>query len=79
MDDDGLLVLASASRHGVDEEDALHAVRNAIDAYDIGNDMTKYVGPATDGALVEIGLVEWHTVTAIVHAMPARPRYLRRL
>lgn len=79
MADDDVLFLASASRHGVGEPDALHALRNAIDAYDVGNDMTMFVGPGTNGALLEIGVVTWHGATAVVHAMRARPRYLRRL
>lgn len=79
MSDDDVLFLASASRHGVVEEDARHAYRNAIDGYDVGDDMTMYVGPARDGALLEVGVVEWHGTTAVVHAMPARPRYRGRL
>lgn len=79
MGDDDVLFLASASRHGVAEEDAHHAYRNAIDGYDVGDDMSMYVGPARDGALLEVGVVEWHGTTAVVHAMPARPRYLGRL
>ncbi len=36
-----------------------------------------YVGPSRAGLLLEIGVVEWHQTAAIVHAMPARPRFLR--
>jgi hypothetical protein len=36
-----------------------------------------YVGPDRAGNLLEVGVVDWHDTLAIVHAMPARPRFLR--
>lgn len=78
-DEDLVLILESAARHGVDESDARHALEHAIDAYDVGDDMTMYIGPARDAVLLEIGVVDWREATAIVHAMLARPRFLRRL
>ncbi|CAN5342034.1 hypothetical protein BH23ACT9_BH23ACT9_19360 [soil metagenome] len=39
-----------------------------------------YVGPSRTGVLLEIGVLDVHTAEAlIIHAMPARPAYLRRL
>jgi hypothetical protein len=69
--------LQSASRHGVLEEDGLHAWAFAIDVFTIGDGMVMYVGPGRTGGLFEIGVVEWHEDLAIVHAMPARAQYLR--
>lgn len=39
--------------------------------------MVMYIGPDRSGLLLEVGVVEWHDELAIVHAMPARPRFLR--
>jgi hypothetical protein len=33
--------------------------------------------PVVLGELLEVGVVEWHSELAIVHAMPARRRFLR--
>lgn len=71
------IVLQSAGRHGVAEEDALHAWAFAIDAYTVDEGMVMYIGPDRAGNLLEIGVVEWHDELATVHAMPARPKFLR--
>jgi hypothetical protein len=39
--------------------------------------MIMYVGPDRAGNLLEVGVVDWHDALAIVHAMVARPRFLR--
>jgi hypothetical protein len=70
-------VLHSAARHGVAEEDALHAWAFAIDAFPVREGMVMYVGPDRAGNLLEIGVVDWHEDLAIVHAMRARPKFLR--
>lgn len=77
MDDDEPIVLESARRHGVAEEDALHAWAFAIDAYEVEEGMVLYVGPGRSGILLEVGVVDWYGVLAIAHAMPARDKYLR--
>lgn len=77
MDADVPLVLRSAVRHGVDDADALHAWAFAIDAYNVNEGMVMYIGPDRAGNLLEIGVVDWHDELAIVHAMPARPKFLR--
>jgi hypothetical protein len=70
------LVLESATRHDVREEDALHAWAFSIDAYHLGEGMVMYIGPSRSGELLEVGVVEWHGAVAIVH-VPARPKFLR--
>jgi hypothetical protein len=77
VDSEEPVVLESAARHGVSEDDALHAWAFAIDAYNVGEGMVMYIGPDRSGALLEVGVVEWHEVVAIVHAMPARPQFQR--
>lgn len=77
MDGELPIVLASAIRHGVAEDDAVHAWAFAVDAYTLREGMVMYIGPNRAGNLLEIGVVEWHDQLAIVHAMPARPKFLR--
>lgn len=77
MDSDDPLVLESARRHGVSDVDALHAWAFAIDAWDLGDGLVMYIGPAPSGNLLEVGIVEWHGELAIVHAMRARTKFLR--
>lgn len=77
MHDDEPLVLESAGRHGVADEDALQAWANAIDVWLVDEHMALYIGPNRAGLLLEVGVVEWHDTIAIVHAMPARTKFLR--
>ena len=67
----------SAARHGIAETEALHAWAFAIDAYDLGEGLVMYIGPDRAGNLLEVGVVDWHDELAIVHAMRARPKFLR--
>jgi hypothetical protein len=72
------IILATAHRHGVKDEAMLHALRFPVRHFVQDDSMTMFIGPDQTGALVEVGVVEWHGVIAIAHAMrPARPKYLR--
>jgi hypothetical protein len=72
------VIASSARRHGVDDEDMLHAYRNATDAWALDEGLVMLVGPDRSGALLEIGTVRSGDGTAvIVHAMKARPKFLR--
>lgn len=72
------VIASSARRHGVDDRDMLHAYRNAIDAWALDEGLVMLVGPDRSGALLEIGMVRSDDGTAvIVHAMKARPKFLR--
>ncbi len=72
------IILESAYRHGVAEEDMLHALTYATRAFPEDEGFTMYVGPARPGhPMLEVGVVVWHGALAINHAMPARPMYLR--
>jgi hypothetical protein len=70
-------ILPSAHRHNIDEDDMLHAIRNAIDAYEEDNDVTMFIGPRFDGALIEVGVAHTTEGPVIIHAMKARRKYLR--
>ncbi|MDX1621954.1 MAG: hypothetical protein R3320_13230 [Nitriliruptorales bacterium] len=77
MGADPPIFLQSAAMHGVTEQDALHAWAFAVDAYTLRDGIVMYVGPDRAGNLLEVGVVEWHDELAIVHAMPARDKFLR--
>lgn len=74
------IVTASARKRGINDDDMLHAVRNAIRVFEQDDDMIMHIGPARDGQLLEVGSIaasDYPGMTLIVHAMPARPKYLR--
>jgi hypothetical protein len=59
-----------ARKHGVSEEDVRHAVRNAMRRIDLGEDLTMLIGPAADGSLLEIGVLDLEGEDPVViHAM----------
>ena len=73
------LIVASARRHRIGEDEMLHAFRNPVRTFLIGEDMTMVIGADTAGRLIEIGVVERRDEPGlvIVHAMPARSKFLR--
>lgn len=62
---------APARKHGIADPDIWHAVRNAMRRIPLDDDLTMLVGPATDGSLLEIGIV--------IHAQSLRPKFDRFL
>lgn len=70
------VILSSARKHGIADEDTLHAYRNPIRVYYV-DDLVMLIGPDTSGRLLEIGLATADGVEFVVHAMPARPKFLR--
>lgn len=73
------IILESALRHGVSDDDMLHALRFATHHVRTADDMVMFIGPDRAGGLIEVGVVTWWGgELAIAHAMrPARPKYLR--
>lgn len=72
------IVTESARKHGIDSEDMTHVFNNAIDAYDLGDGFIMLIGPARDARMLEVGYVTSDDAHIIVHAMSARPKFLRR-
>lgn len=69
-----------ARRHGVGDADIEHAVRNSLRWVDMDDDLTMLIGPAHDGTLLEIGVLDIAGDDAVVvHAMPLRPKFHRSL
>jgi hypothetical protein len=72
------LVLApSAFKHGLAEAEILHAYRNPIRVWDLGDGFTTVIGANAAAVVLEIGYVEGDTAVIIVHAMRARQKFLR--
>lgn len=70
------VILGSARKHGVHDDDILHAYRNPTRVFDL-DDLTMLIGAATDGQLLEIGVVGDGGIEFVVHAMTARDKFLR--
>ena len=70
-------IAPSARKHGVSDDDMRHALRYPLRVADLDDDLTMFVGPARDGTLVEVGVADSGRGSIIVHAMRARPKYLR--
>jgi hypothetical protein len=73
------VVLDSARRHGIDDEDRLHAFRNPVRTFLFWTDLTMVIGADSSGRLLEVGVVESRDEPGlvIVHAMTARSKLLR--
>ena len=71
------IVANSARKHGVADDDMLHAYDHPIRVFDLDDGFTLIIGPARDARLLEIGVVDGDIAPVIVHAMPARDKFLR--
>lgn len=71
------VIAASAHRHGVSDETILHAFNNPIRSEELDEGLVMLIGPDHAGNLMEIGVATSDAGPVIVHAMPARPKYLR--
>ena len=69
------VILASARKHQISDDDMLHAYRNPIRVFDLDG-LTMLIGPDTAARMLEIGVSEAEGIEFIVHAMPARDRFL---
>ena len=71
------IIAPSARKHGVPDETIRHAFDHPIRAEDLDEGMTMLIGPDSAGNPFEIGVVSSDEGPVIVHAMPAREKYLR--
>lgn len=70
-------IAASARKHGVTDDDMLHALRHHWRAFETDDpDVTMFIGPSTLAAPLEVGVVTDADGVAIIHAMPARQKFL---
>lgn len=71
------VILPSARRHGIADDDIEHAWRNPVRVFPGDEGFVMLIGPSRSGALLEIGVVTGDHGPVIVHAMPARAKYTR--
>lgn len=67
----------SARKWGVADADMLHALRNRQRVFeDQGmHQLPMVIGPARDGTMLEVGIIEDPDDPRIIHAMPARRKF----
>lgn len=66
------VVLKSARKHGISDDDMLHAYRNPIRVFEMDG-LAMLIGADHAARLLEIGVVRGEGIEFIVHAMwPAR-------
>lgn len=70
------VILASARKHGVADEDMVHAYHHPIRVL-LLDDLTMLIGPDPSARLLEVGVSNREGIDFIVHAMPARPNFFR--
>lgn len=68
--------MASTGRHGVSDDDMLPAYCHPIRVFDVEG-LVMLIGADEAGRLLGIGVATGEGIDFIVHAMPARPRFLR--
>lgn len=69
-------VAESARRHEIADEDMFHAARHPLKDWDLDDDAIMRVGPARNGALLEIGIAGIDTDDPIIfHAMECRDHF----
>ncbi len=65
-----------ARKHGVADADIWHAVRNTVRLVSVDEDLVMLVGPRSDGALLEIGVLDIDgSDPVVIHAQPLRPKF----
>jgi hypothetical protein len=69
-------IYASARRHGIAEEDVVHAVENAVAVGDHEDGKALYLGPDRAGNLLEVvSVVRSDGSEIVIHAMRMRAKY----
>ena len=74
---DDPIIAESARKHGVSDQDILHAYANPIRVFDLGEGFTMVIGANLAAIIYEIGVVDGVTASVMVHAMTAREKFLR--
>lgn len=70
-------IVASARKHGIRDDDMLHALRHYWRHFDTDDpSVTLFIGPSTTAEPLEVAVVRDEDGTAIIHAMGARRKYL---
>jgi hypothetical protein len=69
-----------ARKHGVADADVWHAIRNTMRRIVLDNELVMLIGPANDGSLLEIGVLDIDGEDPVViHAQGLRPKFYKFL
>ena len=69
-----------ARNHGISDADMRHAVRGAMRRVVLEEGLTMLIGPAVDGAMLEVGILGIEgDDPVIIHAMQLRQKFYRFL
>jgi hypothetical protein len=71
------IIAESARRHGISDEDMLHAYAHPIRVFELEEGLTMVIGANNAAILIEVGVVDGTVAPVIVHAMKARDKFLR--
>ncbi len=71
------IIAESARKHGVSDEDIVHAHANPIRVFELDEGFTMVIGANQAAIIYEIGVVDGQSAPVIVHAMRARETFLR--
>jgi len=71
------VIAESARKHGVSDEDMLHAYANPMRVFDLDDGLTMVIGANHAAIVFEVGVVDGNMAPVIVHAMKARDKFLR--
>ena len=69
------VILESARKHQISDDNMLHAYRNPIRVFDLDG-LTMLIDLDTASRLLEVGVSQAEGIEFIVHAMPARDQFL---
>lgn len=70
------VIIASARKHGLHDDDILHAYSHPVRVLQL-DDLVMLIGPSRTGQLLEIGVSHADGIDFIIHAMPARAKFIR--
>ncbi len=70
------VIIGSARKHNVHDDDIVHAYRHPARVLQL-DDLVMLIGPSRTGQLLEIGVSRADGIDFIIHAMPARPKFIR--
>lgn len=66
----------TARKHGMDDDDILHAIEHALAINEYDDDRVLYLGPNRAANLLEvITLAIDEEIEIVIHAMPMLPKY----
>jgi hypothetical protein len=71
------IIAPSALKHDLGEEEILHAYRNPVRVWDLGDGFTMIIDQNAAAIFLEVGYIEGDIAVVIVHAMRAREKFLR--